>query len=246
LDPETKEIITDYSSPNMPFYQLAKGCLVDQLVGQYMSHICGLGYLAPKEHVKTSLESILKYNKRESMENHFNNMRSYALGTESALLMASWPNGRPKIPFPYFSEVMTGFEYAALVGMIYEGMETEGLQGIQNIRDRYDGAKRSPFDEAECGHHYARAMASWASIIALTGFEYSGLSNTMKFKVNNGTWFWSNGYAYGTVVVNNSDISLKVIKGKLQLKHFILGDQKHDFKKDVILMDGEQVDFSLL
>jgi hypothetical protein len=26
-------MIADYSSPNMPRYQLAKGCLVDQLVG---------------------------------------------------------------------------------------------------------------------------------------------------------------------------------------------------------------------
>ena len=102
------------------------------------------------------------------MRDHFNNMRSYALGEESGLLMASWPKGRPKIPFPCFSEVMTGFEYTAAVGMIYEGMEEEGLQVMQNIRDRYDGAKRSPFDEAECGHHYARAMASWASVVALT------------------------------------------------------------------------------
>ena len=97
------------------------------------------------------------------MEGHFNNMRSYALGKESALLMASWPKGRLKIPFPYFSEVMTGFEYAALIGMIYEGMEEEGLKGIQNIRNRYDGAKRSPFNEADCGHHIACARASWAS-----------------------------------------------------------------------------------
>ena len=101
------------------------------------------------------------------MFDHFNNMRSYALGDEKALLMASWPRGgRPKIPFPYWAEVMTGFEYTAAIGMLYEGMEQEGLQCIQNIRDRYDGRKRNPFDEAECGHHYARAMASWAAILA--------------------------------------------------------------------------------
>mgnify|MGYP006291574169 FL=1 len=47
LDPHTKQEITDVTSPNMPKYQLAKGCLVDQLVGQYMAHICNLGYLAP-------------------------------------------------------------------------------------------------------------------------------------------------------------------------------------------------------
>ena len=28
-----------------PDYQLGEGCLVDQLVGQYVAHVCGLGYL---------------------------------------------------------------------------------------------------------------------------------------------------------------------------------------------------------
>src|SRR5690348_12990190 len=32
--------------------------LVDQLVGQYMAHICGLGYLLSAEHVRTTLQSL--------------------------------------------------------------------------------------------------------------------------------------------------------------------------------------------
>jgi uncharacterized protein (DUF608 family) len=108
--PESKEDIADglvagMGSKNIrnPDYQLATGCLVDQLVGQYMAHVLGLGYLVNKENVRTSLQSIHKYNKRESMFEHFNNMRSYAMGDEKALLMASWPKGgRPKIPFPYW------------------------------------------------------------------------------------------------------------------------------------------------
>jgi len=38
-------------------------------------------------------------------------------GDEAGLLMASWPKGRLEVPFPYFSEVMTGFEYCAAVGI---------------------------------------------------------------------------------------------------------------------------------
>ena len=38
-----------------PDYQLGSGCLVDQLVGQYMAHVVGLGYLVEPEHVKTTL-----------------------------------------------------------------------------------------------------------------------------------------------------------------------------------------------
>lgn len=250
LDPKTKEVITDYFAPNMPKYQLAKGCLVDQLVGQYMAHICGIGYLAPKEHIKTTLESIQKYNSRESMAGHFNNMRSYALGDESALLMASWPNGRPKIPFPYFSEVMTGFEYVAAIGMIYEGMEEEGLKVISDIRDRYDGSKRSPFDEAECGHHYARAMASWASVIALTGFQYSAIDKIMTFNPTEGKHFWSNGYSWGTVQIDKTsktfDITLEVLYGNLALKSFKLNNTgKYTFKSIQELQEGSKMQLQI-
>ncbi len=45
--------------------------------------------------------------------------------------MASWPHGdRPRVPFPYWDEVMTGFEYQAAAHMIYEGLVEEGLEII--------------------------------------------------------------------------------------------------------------------
>ena len=101
------------------------------------------------------------------------------MGEEAGLLMASWPKGRLEVPFPYFAEVMTGFEYCAAVGMIYEGMTDEALTCIRSIRDRFDGAKRNPFSEPECGHHYARSMASWASVSSLRGFHQSVVDKQM-------------------------------------------------------------------
>ena len=218
-DPSSFEFL-DMDNPNtkIPEFQLGKGCLVDQLVGQYMAHICGLGYLADKDHIQTTLKSIMKYNYVKDFSRHFNNMRSYVLGNESGLLMASWPKGRLEVPFPYFAEVMTGFEYCAAVSMLYEGMNTEALTCIQSIRDRHDGAKRNPFSEAECGHHYARSMASWAAIIALSDFNYSAVDKTLHITSNPGTYFWSNGYAWGTCTVNNDSFKIEVKKGKLNLK----------------------------
>ncbi|GAB4021148.1 GH116 family glycosyl-hydrolase [Spirosoma koreense] len=213
-----------------PAYQLAKGCLVDQLVGQFMAHVCGLGYLVNPQHVQKTLQSILKYNYRASMADHFNNMRSYALGNEAALLMASWPKGRPTVPFPYFSEVMTGFEYTAAIGMLYENQTEPGLRCIRNIRNRFDGSKRNPFDEAECGHHYARAMVSWATTLAMSGFHYSGVDQTMQFNRQEGTYFWSNGYAWGTCTKKKQagqlQITLAVLHGQLPLKTLIVGDHR--------------------
>ncbi len=201
----------------VPDYQLGKGCLVDQLVGQYMAHICGLGYLGNADHIKTTLKSIMKYDYLESFENHFNNMRSYVLDGESGLVMASWPKGRLKVPFPYFSESMTGFEYCAAVGMLYEGQTADGLKCIKSIRDRFDGRKRNPFSEPECGRHYARSMASWASILALSDFHYSGVSKSLTVTSDPGIYFWSNGYSWGTFTVADHQVDIKVLFGKLEL-----------------------------
>lgn len=147
-------------------YQLGKCCLVDQLVGQQMAHLWGLGDLAKKENLRKTCESIMKWNFLPDFTRHFNNMRTYCVGKESGLLMGSWPRGRLKTPFPYFGEVMTGFEYVAAAEMVFQGMDTDAMKVVKAIRDRHDGLKRNPFNEPECGHNYARSMASWNVLLA--------------------------------------------------------------------------------
>lgn len=214
------------STPENPQSQIGDGCLIDQLVGQYMSHICSLGYLVKKSNVRKMLGSILKYNSCRDFYSHFNCRRSYVLGDEKALLMTGYPASRPEQPFPYFTEVMTGFEYVVAVELIQEGMAEKALQVISNIRNRYDGAKRNPFDEAECGHHYARAMSSWGAVPAWSGFEYSGACGRIAFNPTPGRYFWSNGSSWGTVEIKNMGRSytaeLSVLYGRLKLKEFRL------------------------
>lgn len=189
-----------------PLFQLGPGCLIDQLVGQYMAHACDLGHLLDPAQVRTTLTSILRHNRQEGFRDHVNVKRSYVLGDETGILMATWPNGnRPDSPFPYFTEVMTGFEHQLAVHLIYEGAEDEALRVIRDIRDRYDGAKRNPFDEAECGHHYARALASWGAIIAWTGFHYSAVERRMTFAAREGSWPWSTGDAWGICHIRRAD-----------------------------------------
>jgi non-lysosomal glucosylceramidase len=237
----------DYGNPD---YQLGEGCLVDQLVGQYLAHVCGLGYLVKKENVAKTLQSIMKYNYTSDLGDHFNCFRSYALGNEAALLMASYPKSRPVNPFPYFTEVMTGFEYTAAIGMLYERQLKDGLQCISNIRNRYDGRKRSPFDEAECGHHYGRAMASWSAILALTGFHYSAVTHEIKFGDLSGTYFWSDGYSYGTIETSVSAgeklFTVNVLNGKIDIsKITINGFGSTSLKKMASIQAGEKESFKI-
>ena len=164
-----------------PEFQMGNGCLSDQLVGQHMAHVTGLGYLLSRQNIRRALQSLHRYNFRRGLESHWNNMRTYALGDEGGLLMASWPGGdRPRVPFPYWGEIMTGFEYQAAVHMIYEEMIDEGLEVIDAIRRRFDGLRRNPWNEHEAGHHYARALASWAAIPALSGLRYSAVSKRLE------------------------------------------------------------------
>jgi uncharacterized protein (DUF608 family) len=228
-----------------PDYQLGEGCLVDQLVGQYLAHICGLGYLANEQNIKTTLKTIMKYNYVGDFSPLFNNMRSYVMGKESGLIMASWPKSRPQIPFPYFSESMTGFEYTAAAGMIFENQTENGLKCINSIRNRFDGLKRNPFDEPECGHHYARAMASWAAVLAYSGFNYSAVQKSMEFTSNSGVYFWSNGSAWGTCKIEGKKAELTVLKGEIQLKSFTLKDLSTKKLRNCYLQENSTITIQL-
>jgi hypothetical protein len=171
----------------------------------------------------------MRHNFRTHLYHHFNHLRTFALNDESALLMASYPRGRrPKRPFPYYNEVMTGFEYVAAIHMLYEGQTADGLKCISAIRARYDGRRRNPFDEAECGHHYARAMASWGAVLALTGFHYSAVNGTMEFAPCDKPCrhFWSTGSAWGTFRQRPGrrevNVELKVMHGTLTIRRLLL------------------------
>lgn len=195
-------------------YQYGKGCLSDQLFGQTLAHVCGLGYVLPKEHVKKAVKSVFDYNFRYDMEDHVNVQRTYALNDEAGLLLCSWPHGgRPKLPFVYSDEVWSGIEYHVATHLIYEGFIDEGLTVVKACRDRYDGERRNPWSDIECGHHYARSLASWGVLIALSGFTYDLTKDEMNFEpvIKEGDFktFWSTGKAWGTYtqkVDNNGDL----------------------------------------
>jgi len=197
-----KYYIQQIDDVNKYRYQYGKGCLSDQLLGQFLSHVAGLGYILPEEHVKEAVNSIFKYNFRTSFKEHENVERTYTLNDEKGLLLCSWPEGgRPKLPFVYSDEVWTGIEYQVASHLIYEGYVDEGLTIVKSVRERHDGYRRNPWNEVECGHHYARSMASWGLLLALSGFKYDMLKGTISFKpvINeeNFTSFWSTGKSWG-------------------------------------------------
>jgi hypothetical protein len=81
----------------------------------------------------------------------------------------------------YFNECMNGFEYQAAGHMIWEGLLTEGLAVTRMVHDRYHAARRNPWNEVECGDHYARSMASYGVYLAACGYEYHGPQAQLSF-----------------------------------------------------------------
>ena len=114
-------------------------------------------------------------------------------------------------------------------------MTEGGLKCIRAIRQRFDGSKRNPFSEPECGHHYARSMASWSAVLALSGFHYSAVNREMSFAEQSGTWLWSNGYAWGTCrILDDGSVRLDVLHGSLRLDRLIIGSKAFKVKEGII------------
>ena len=144
-----------------PEYQMGSGCLADQLIGQYQAEVAGLGPLVDPANCRATLESIYRNNYKLELLEHDNLQRTYVLNDEAALVVAEYTRGgRPDVPFPYYAEAWTGLEYATASLMIYAGLVSQGVECITSVRARYDGERRNPWDEPECGSHYARAMSS--------------------------------------------------------------------------------------
>jgi uncharacterized protein (DUF608 family) len=183
-------------------YQYGEGCLADQLFGQLQAHVAGLGHILPEEHVKQAIRAVFRHNFRAELSAHHNVQRTYALNDESGLLVCSWPRGgRPRQPFIYSDEVWTGIEYQVAAHLIYEGFVDDGLTLVKAVRARQDGYRRNPWDEVECGHHYARSLSSWALLLALSGFSYDLDRGWIRFRPaihkDRFSCFFSTGKAWG-------------------------------------------------
>ncbi len=192
-----------YDPAEAPRHQIGEGCLSDQMLGQWIAAVCGLGYLLEPERVRAALQCVFRSNWRADLRRHVNPMRIYALNDEAGLLMCSWPRGnRPLIPSLYADEVWTGIEYQVASHLIMEGFVPEGLAIVKGARDRHDGRRRNPWDEAECGSHYARAMSSWGLVLALSGYFHDASRGLIQFApklhAQDFRCFWSSGSAWGT------------------------------------------------
>jgi hypothetical protein len=226
-----------------PKYQYGSGCLSDGVIGAWMARMYGIKTPLKEEHVRATLQAIFKNNFKTDLSDHANAQRpGYAMGQEPGLLLCSWPHGgKPTLPFVYSDEVWTGIEYQVASHLIDEGLVTEGLTIVQALRSRYDGKTRNPWNEYECGNWYARAMASYALVAALSGFRYSAVKKTLWFgprlEARPFKSFFSTATGFGTIELERDALHVRLIEGDLAVERLVLrgaaGEKTLDWKTTV-------------
>ena len=202
-------------------YQYGAGVLSDQLLGQMLAHVVGLGHVLPAEHVRSAVAAVHRHNFRRSLVGHESVQRTYALDDEAGLVLCSWPRGgRPAIPFVYSDEVWTGIEYQVAAHLAYEGLAAEALEIVEAVRARHDGVRRDVWNEVECGNHYARSLASWALLLAFGGVHTSVPGRSLAVApLADGPFrsFFSTGAAWGRLELDDERLVLHVLGGDLHL-----------------------------
>ena len=232
-----------------PKYQYGRGCLSDGLWGIHLAALCGIETPLKQEHVSSGLRSIFAYNFRSSLWDHANLQRpGYALGNEPGLLLCTWPHGgKPTLPFVYSDEVWTGIEYQVAAHLISAGMIDEGLTIVKALRSRYDGQTRNPWNEYECGSYYARAMSSYALLLAFSGFRYSAVEGKLWLKpqIEGSRYrtFFSTASGWGSLTLKLHGLTIAMKAGELVVDHLSIlfpNGREIESSPEVIARVGEE------
>lgn len=221
-DPTEEAILLRAEGPK---YQIGRGCLSDGVFGAWLAELCGINSPQDTVSIKKHLQSVYRYNFRSDLSEHANTQRpGYAIGAEAGLLLCSWPTGgKPTLPFIYSDEVWTGIEYQVASHMIAHEMIEEGLSLVRAVRSRYDGHVRNPWNEYECGSYYARAMASYALLLAYSGFSYNAVTQTLTIAPKSTdpefNCFFSTATGWGMFRLNKDSLVIDLRHGTLVVEN---------------------------
>lgn len=225
-------------------YQFGEGCLSDQLLGQTLAYVAGLGALLPEERLDSAIQAVYRHNFLTGDQRNPCLQRLYVAKDEPGLVLCSWPNGgTPRFPFVYSDEVWSGIEYQVATLLVYQGMLQEAQTLVEAVRRRFDGIRRSPWSEMECGHYYARAMASWGLLVAMSGFECNSAHGMLKFAPKmEGTFFWSTGSAWGDARFEADSVCIEIVEGEMKLERLSIPNAS---RISCVQLDGVEIPFKV-
>lgn len=234
-------------------YQVGAGCLSEQVHGQLYAQMLGLEDIYDRKNIRKALGSLFKANYCEDFHDRINANRAYAINEDRGVLIATWPRGgKPVHPLLYCDETQIGYEYQVAGNLLYEGYLLEGLAVIRSIRERFDGKRRNPFCEFEWGNHYARSMANYNALLALSGFRTDASVGRLEFAPKLGKenfkTFFAAGAGWGNYSQNAEErgerAEIAVAWGKLNIREVSLAPQ-HPVSKVVVKVGGQTLPATL-
>lgn len=213
-----------------PKYQYGTGCLSDGVLGSWISRMAGLDESLDPAKVRSHLVAVHTHNLKQDLSDHANPQRpSFAFGNDGGLLLCTWPRGgKLSLPFVYSDEVWTGIEYQVASHLMLNGEVEKGLDIVRTCRNRYDGRVRNPFNEYECGHWYARALASYGLLQGLTGVRYDAVEKTLYIdsQIGDFTSFLSTETGFGNVGLKNGKPFMEWAQGTVEVKHLVVAGKE--------------------
>jgi uncharacterized protein (DUF608 family) len=182
-------------------------CMSDQISGEWFSHLIGLPTTISEKNLAAAAEAIIKHN--------FN--------PEFGLHNATAPRkGRGLLTVTNLQAggVWSGIEFAVASFLMDHGRYADGVKIVEAIHRRYLRAGQ-PWNHSECGGHYSRAMSSWATLLAATGFKPDLPNQSLTLLPNAPGDFhapWATSKAFGTLRRTGKTLSLSCTSGTLEFQ----------------------------
>jgi len=207
------------------------GVISEQLIGQWWSDMLGLGDIYPRDHIQTAIASVFKYNFVPDCRKVLNTGYTLAMNDDAGLVICSWPKGgRPAQALFYADTIEVGYEDQVAGNLVNHGHILEGLAVMKAIRDRFDGRKRDPYDQIQCGGYYVRSMANYSLLLALSGYRLDATIGRLEFaprlKSENFKSFFSTSEGWGSFSqrsgIRVQTVELAIKWGQVRLKEIAL------------------------
>ena len=183
-------------------------CMTDQISGEWFSHLIGLNSTTSQENLTRAIDSIFRYN--FSPEFGLHNATAPRKSGKDLLALNNLQAGG----------LWSGIEFAFASFLMDRGRFADGVKIVEAIHRRYLRAGQ-PWNHVECGGHYSRAMSSWATMLAATGFKPDMSNGNLALSPNAPGDFhapWFTATAYGTIRRVGPMLSVHCASGSLELK----------------------------
>jgi uncharacterized protein (DUF608 family) len=182
-------------------------CMTDQISGEWFTHLVGLPTTISEQNLDQAIDSIFKNNFNPEFGLH--NATAPKRGSGLLALNNLQAGG-----------LWSGIEFAFASFLMDHGRFADGVKVVEATHRRYLRAGQ-PWNHVECGGHYSRAMSSWTTLLAATGFKPDMPNKCVALLPSVPGDFrapWVTASGFGTIMRAGRTMSIHCAEGTLELK----------------------------